>query len=356
MSQSTPVFDYHAGSPWIRTDAVDEAVESAVADGESGREAYVRAEARALRESADARDRLREAYESAGVDVVSVTTHEDFWRWSARVDAVPWLETVTTPAEARDVAERDAVGLLLNTQDLGAQTADLDDVEELYGHGVRIAQLTYNRQNRLGTGCTDRSDGGLSNSGVDAVERLNDLGVVVDLSHCGRRTTLDAVEQSAAPVAYTHTCCRAVYDHDRGKTDEELEALAEADGYVGVVAVPFFLTDADDPSLDAFFDHLEHAVDVVGAERVGVGSDFSSVDAAYPEAVKPATLELMRRLGFREEHGVELGAGFGEMRTYADWGRIREGVERRFGDRAARHLLGESFLSFWERVRERRER
>lgn len=356
MPPSTPVFDYHAGNPWIRTERIDEAVESAVADGESGREAYARAEARALREPGAARTRLREAYESAGVDVVSVTTHEDFWRWSARIDAVPWLEKVTTPAEARDVADREAVGLLLNTQNLGDQTGDLDDVEELYGHGVRVAQLTYNRQNRLGTGCTDRSDGGLSNAGVEVVDRLNDLGVVVDLSHCGRETTLDAVERSAAPVAYTHTCCRAVYDHDRGKTDEELAAVAEADGYVGVVAVPFFLTDADDPALDAFFDHLEHAVDVVGAERVGVGSDFSSVDAAYPDAVKDDSLELMYRLGFREEHGVELGEGFGGMRTYADWSRLRDGIEERFDDREARHLLGESFLSFWERVRGHRTR
>jgi len=353
---ATPVFDYHAGSPWIRNEATDGAIEAAVADGESGREAYSRAETRELRGNEAARDRLREAYESAGVDVVSVTTHEDFWRWSARFDAVPWLEKVTTPAEARAVAETDEVGVLLNTQNLGLQTDDLDGVEEMYDRGVRIAQLTYNRQNRLGTGCTDRSDGGLSNSGVDTVARLNELGMVVDLSHCGTETTLDAVERSAAPVAYTHTCCRSVYDHDRGKTDEELEAVAEADGYVGVVAVPFFLTDADDPGIEAFFDHLEHAVDVVGAERVGIGSDFSSVDAEYPEPLKPGAMERLEELGFREEHGVELGEGFGGMESYADWSLLYEGVEERFTDREARHVLGESFLSFWERVRAARTR
>ena len=364
-----PVFDYSAGIPWITNERVDEALTNRLDRGTAGSAADARADeaVRQFRTDETFRNEFRSAFDDAGVTLASVTlgssdpdlsyregVFRDLDRWTARFDGADWLRKVTTPGEARAVADAGEVGILLNTQNLGeAVEGDVDEVERLYNAGVRVMQLTYNSQNLVGTGCTDRSDGGLSNHGLAVVERLNDLGAVVDLSHCGTRTTLDGIEHSAAPVAVTHSCCAAVYDHDRAKSDAELEALAAADGYMGVVAVPFFLTARrDEYDLDVFFDHLEHAVSILGADRVGVGSDFSSIDADYPPALREGMMEVLESVGFREEHEVELGEGFGPMARYADWGVLREGLEDRFSADEVRGILGENFLSFWERVRE----
>ncbi|MFB6300367.1 MAG: dipeptidase [Halobacteriales archaeon] len=360
------VFDYHAGIPWVLNDAIEETMADAIE--EQGRrvaaDAISEEAVRQLRTNPDYREQFRQAYTEAGVNLTSVTMYASdpalsfaegvdraLDRWQARFDAVDWLRKVTTPTQARDVADADDVGVILNVQNLGfAIEGDVDAVERLYNRGVRIMQLTYNEQNRIGTGCTDRSDGGLSYHGLDVIERMNDLGAVVDLSHCGKQTTLDGIEAAERPVAVTHSCCEAVFDHDRAKSDEEIKALAEADGYMGIVAVPFFLTDESDPSIDIFFDHLEHAVDILGVDRVGIGSDFSSIDVGYPEPLKEGAYEALEEVGFREEHNVVLGEGFGAFERYEDWSVLREGIEERFTEAEAAKLLGENFLKFWERA------
>jgi len=246
----------------------------------------------------------------------------------------------------------DELGIVLNTQNLGrAIGEDLDAIEALYDGGVRIFQLTYNPQNLLGTGCYGRSDSGLSDLGVGAVERLNDLGGIVDLSHCGRATTLDAIDVSADPVAITHAGCAAVADHNRCKDDEVLEALADANGYMGIVGVPWFLApDEDDPSIDVFFEHLEHAVSILGVDRVGIGTDFGHVDAAAPDAYLQSAREYMIAKGFPEDYGEGYGSGFGEMRSYTDWPVLRRELGERYDEAEVRGILGENFLSFWERL------
>lgn len=363
-----PVFDYSAGTPWIVNDAVNGALPDEIGPGTAGQAADALADeqVRQFRTTSSFRQQFRDAFERAGVNLASVTLGSndpalsyregvlrDLDRWAARFDTAPWLRKVTSPEQARAVAQDEHVGVVLNTQNLGqAIEGDVDAVERLYNAGVRVMQLTYNSQNLVGTGCTDRSDGGLSNHGLEVVERLNDLGAVVDLSHCGTQTTLDGIDHSESPVAVTHSCCEAVYEHDRAKSDAELEALAEADGYMGVVAVPFFLTTKQDEyDLEVFFDHLEHAASILGADRVGVGSDFSAIDADYPPPLRDGMMEVLRSVGFREEHEVELGAGFGPMQRYADWSVIREGLEERFTESEVAGILGGNFLDLWERVR-----
>ncbi|NHX37970.1 MULTISPECIES: dipeptidase [Halolamina] len=364
-----PVFDYSAGTPWIVNDAVEAVINEQLPEGSAGvvADAVADEQVRQFRTTESFRQRYREAFEAAGVNLPSVTlgssspersyregVFEDLHRWSARFDTADWLRKVTTPEQARVVAKSDRIGVILNTQNLGeAIEGDIDEVERLYNAGVRLMQLTYNSQNGVGTGCTDRSDGGLSDHGLNVIEKMNELGAVVDLSHCGTQTTIDGIEHSDAPVAVTHSSCETVYDHDRAKSDEELEALAAVDGYMGIVAVPFFLTEkADSYDFEVFFDHLEHAVSILGADRVGIGSDFGSIDADYPTALRDGMMEVLRSVGFREEHEVELGEGFDTMQRYEDWGVIREGLEERFTESEVRGILGENFLSFWDRVRE----
>ena len=365
-----PVFDYYPrGTPLFLSDAMETATHEALSAGRpagGALDAIEDAQVRQLERDPAFRDRMREAYATAGVNLVSPTmgsldpatpfrdgVRQDVARWQARVDAVEWFERVTTPAEARAVTDRGDVGVVPNVQNLGAAIGgDVDEVDVLYNAGVRIGQLTYNSQNDLGHGCTERVDAGLSNLGIEAVERMNDLGMVVDLSHCGRETTLDGIAVSEAPAAVTHSFPRAVSAHDRGKSETELAALADADGYMGILAVPFFLDPGNsDADFGLFFDAVEHAVDRLGVDRVGVGTDWGSWTPELPEPLREGILRSFQGMGFREEHGVDIGVGYGPMQAYEDWGVIPEGLrERGFTDEEVGGLLGENVLDYWARV------
>lgn len=367
-----PTVDFFPrGSPLVVSDRMAAAMHDALDDGAGAGAAYDALEdeqVAQLREDPAYRDRLRAAYADAGVNVVVATmmsfdqsvsypagVRRDLARWQARFDAVDWLRKVTTPREARAAAADGDVGIVVGTQNLGeALDGDSGELRRLHQQGLRCAQLTYNSQNDLGAGCTERGDGGLTHMGVDVVERLGEHDVIVDLSHVGRRTTLDAIEVADGPVAFTHTFAAALADHDRGKSDEELAALAEADGYMGVLAVPFFLEPSTPPaeaSFDTFLDHVEYAVDALGVDRVGIGTDWGSWTPELPAALHEGLLDIFKGVGFREEHGVTVGVGYGPMERYEDWGAIPEGLaDRGFSERERRKLLGENFLAFWERA------
>ncbi|MEA5388032.1 membrane dipeptidase [Haloarculaceae archaeon H-GB11] len=260
---------------------------------------------------------------------------------------------MTSPDDARRVAADGDVGIVLNTQNLGgAIDGSLDRIDVLYNEGVRIFQLTYNYQNSLATGCNDTSDGGLSKFGRAAVDRVNELGGIVDLSHCGKRTTLDAIEYSEEPVAVTHATCQSVMDHYRGKSDEEIQALAEADGYMGIVTLPWFIAPGvDDPTLEIFLDHLEHAASIIGPENLGLGTDFYPADSRFPKPLLEYYKDHIVELGFDREKVEQrtIAAGIGEFETYEDWPVVRAKLAERFSDAEVAGILGENFLRFWER-------
>ena len=364
------VFDFYPrGTPLVMSKRMESAMHKVLDAGKTAGAAYdaiENAQVRELRKSAEYRDALRTAYANAGVTLISPTmgsldqsmsyaqgVHEDLARWQARFDSVPWLRKATTPAKAHEIVDDGDVGVVPNTQNLGAAIeGDPNAVETLYDMGVRVGQLTYNSQNLIGHGCTERVDAGLSHHGVAAVERMNDLGMVVDLSHCGYETTLDAVAVSDRPVAYTHTFCEALAEHDRGKSDEELEALRDADGYVGVLAVPFFLEPGNaDADFETFFDHIDRMVEIVGVDRVGIGTDWGSWTPELPKELHDGFMDAFTAMGFREEHGVSIGQGYGPMDRYEDWGAIPDGLaDRGYDADEQRKILGENFLTYWERA------
>lgn len=365
-----PIFDFFPrGTPLLVTKRIEQRMRDELERGAGASVAYDAMEqeqVRQLREERTFRDQLRAAFEEAGVNLVSATmmgfdlsgsyadgVRADLARWNGRIDAVPWLRRARSPAEAREIVADGDVGVIPNTQNLGAAIqGDVDGVEELYNAGIRVGQLTYNSQNLVGHGCTDRIDAGLSNHGVEVIKRMNDLGMVVDLSHCGRETTLDAVTTSDDPVAYTHTFSGELADHDRGKSDEELSALRENNGYIGVLAVPFFLAPGEqEASFSQVFDHIDYVVEHVGIDRVGIGTDWGSWTPEIPEELHEGFMQMFKSLGFREEHGVTIGRGFGPMQQYQDWPAIPEGLEERGYDAEERQkLLGGNVLDFWERV------
>ena len=160
--------------------------------------------------------------------------------------------------------------------------------------GLRIVQPTYNRRNLLGDGCLEPANAGLSKAGVEAIEKMNALGILVDLSHCGRQTAADAIKASTKPVAFTHTGSAAQNDHPRNRTDAELRAVAEKGGVSGVYFMPF-LCEGRQPTAADVIRHLEHMVQVAGEDHVSLGTD-GGVSA---EVVTPEFKE--RHAGFARE-------------------------------------------------------
>jgi membrane dipeptidase len=148
-----------------------------------------------------------------------------------------------------------------------------DDVKRFYQLGQRSSQLTYNSQNLIGSGGTERIDGGVSDFGVSIIQAMNEVGMLVDVSHCGDRTTLDAIEISPKPIAITHSNCRALNDHPRLKTDEAIVKLAAKGGVMGITGVRNFVRNQDPTTVEHVVDHIDHVVKLVGIEHVGIGTD-----------------------------------------------------------------------------------
>ncbi len=163
-------------------------------------------------------------------------------------------------------------GLVLGFQDSAAFGADLDRVELFHGLGLRVCQPTYNRRNLFGDGCLEPANGGLSKLGVDLVARLNEKRILVDASHAGPRTQADTIAACKGPMAITHTGCRAVAENPRNTGDDVLKALANKGGVAGIYFMPF-LRVSGQPHAEDLIRHIEHAVNVMGEDHVGLGTD-----------------------------------------------------------------------------------
>ncbi len=184
-------------------------------------------------------------------------------------DALCRIRTVADIVAAKKAGR---TGLIYGFQDAVAFETELSRLDELYRLGIRIVQPTYNRRNLLGDGCLEPANSGLSRAGVEAVERMNDLGILVDLSHCGMRTAADAIAHSKRPLAFTHTGCRELVDLPRNRTDAELRAVADKGGVSGVYIMPF-LSGGKQPTAADVIRHLEHMIEVAGEDHVSIGTD-----------------------------------------------------------------------------------
>ena len=235
----------------------------------------------------------------SGADVFE-QTFKTIGAWEREIDAHPdVLMKVKSAADLERAKESRRLGLIYGFQDATPLGDDPGRVELFSRFGVRIIQLTYNRRNLLGDGCLEPANAGLSRLGQQVVERMNGLGMLVDLSHCGHRTTLDGIVVSKRPVAITHAGCAAVADLPRNKTDEELRRLAEKGGVMGIYFMPFLRTKGQPAAAD-LIRHIEHAVNVAGEDHVGLGTDggISGVELT-PEFIKQhrENVQERRRLG-----------------------------------------------------------
>lgn len=216
-----------------------------------------------------------------------------------------------------------------------------DDVDVFHSLGQRVSQLTYNSRNQIGNGATERVDGGISDFGVAVVERMNQVGMAVDVSHSGDRTTLDACEVSSMPVLYTHSNARALNPgHPRCKTDEAIRRMAATGGVMGITGVRNFVKDAEPTTVEDYIDHFDHVRDLVGVEHLGIGSDIDlhGYDDMPAEAYENLKANYKGSYAFREKIDIE---GIDHPQRMFD---VAEGLIRRgYSDDAIRGILGGNF-------------
>jgi len=194
--------------------------------------------------------------------------------WRREIATHDRLALAGTVREIDQARAAGQVAVAFDLEDSGPLEGRLERVKEFYDLGVRTLLPTYNVRNAAGSGCMDAVDEGLTTYGRALVREMNAVGMVVDGSHCSTRTGLDLAEVTQAPMVYSHSCMRALWDHERNITDEQARACAATGGVVGITGVGIFLG-PNDPSLDAFVRHIEYAVELVGPEHVGVSTDFS---------------------------------------------------------------------------------
>ena len=219
------------------------------------------------------------------------------------------------------------------------QFREAKDVKTFYELGLRCAQLTYNSQNLIGSGSTEREDGGLSDFGADIIKAMNEAGMLVDVSHCGDRTTLDAIEASGKPIAVTHSNCRALNNHPRLKTDEAIRKLAGKGGVMGITEVRMFVRDKDPVTVEHIVDHIDHVVKLVGIDHVGIGSDAGLIgyDNMPAEQLKALRGSYKASYAMRDKLDTD---GYGPKRAYALTDAL---VRRGYSDDNIVAILGGNF-------------
>lgn len=201
-----------------------------------------------------------------------------------------------------------------------------DDVEMFHTLGQRVSQLTYNGANRLGSGCQVERDRGLTGLGAEVVSEMNRLGMAVDVSHCGERTTLDTFIASTKPVLVTHSNCHALASHPRCKSDTVLREMARGGGVMGITGVRAFVRQGAPARREDLLDHFDHVARLVGIEHVGLGTDTD------PGTLDPNTGRV------RPAYRI---AGLDANRRVFD---IAEGLlDRGYSDRDVAGVLGDNF-------------
>ena len=224
---------------------------------------------------------------------------------------------------------------------------DLDNLDMLYGLGLRAMGLAYNKRNLVGDGRTERTDCGLSDFGLRLVERMNDLGIIVDGAHAGVRTTLDAIEASKDPIIISHTGAQGLRPTVRMATDKELEALAAKGGLAGIHSGPNILSNAKQQGVETMIDHVDYCVNLISIDHVAIGSDnfFGDKNAVHAYTIKEHAADgVQKYLSFEAPYmeGIE---------NPSEWVNItRALLKRGYSDEDIQKLIGGNTLRLVEQV------
>lgn len=260
-----------------------------------------------------------------------------------------FLGEVETINDLMTLPLRGKIGVIVGFQNAD-HLSSRQHVRSYFARGQRLSQLTYNSRNALGSGCLVPRDTGLTALGSTVIDEMNEVGMAIDVSHCGERTTLEAIEASARPVLVTHSNCAALSPgQPRCKSDRVIRAMAKTGGVIGMTIVRAFVKRGGRPDLEDLIDHFDYAARLVGVEHVGLGSDVDPA-ALDPATRQPHPLYAIRGLdpvarvfqiadrllarGYSAEH-VRLVLGENFRRSLADiwpdetWRPVSERVLRR---------------------------
>ena len=282
-----------------------------------------------------------ESLKSGGVTGINATiaiwegfaeTMDNIAGWMARFrEHEDLISQATSAKDILQAKEEGKTGVVIGWQNTSPIGNDLNRLELFHALGVRVVQITYNERNLVGNGCYERNDNGLSNFGLDTVKELNRLGILIDLSHVGDQTRLEAAELSEAPVACTHANARSMFNHPRNKTDELLKLVTEGGGVIGANAYPPFLANGFRSTVSDYVDVIDDLVERVGIDHVGIGTDYcqdqpvSFFDWIFSQqGTKPPASSLGYPAPFHHPIGMETPDGFASItlelsaRGYAD--------------------------------------
>ena len=213
---------------------------------------------------------------------VTITYHENFRetvlqieKWNRFFEQFPDLIFQGRTAVDLELArETERTAIYFGSQNPSCIEDDIGLVEILHTLGLRFMQLTYNNQSLLATGCYEADDTGLTRMGREVVSEMNRVGLVVDMSHSGERSTLDVIDHSSRPIAITHANPSFWHPALRNKTDEVLKALGESGGMLGFSIYPHHLKNSSNCSIQSFCDMVAQTIDLMGEDNVGIGTDL----------------------------------------------------------------------------------
>ena len=196
------------------------------------------------------------------------------WKYSFETNKDLILQ-VKTSNDIHAAKKSNRTGIILGWQNTSGIEDHIDYLGIFKDLGVGIMQLTYNTQNLVGSGCYESHDSGLSDFGRDVVDEMNRLGILIDLSHVGAKTSDDAIRYSKKPVAYSHCLPSGLKDHPRNKTNEQLKFIADSGGFIGVTMFPPFLKNGANSTIDDYVEAIDYVVNLVGEDCIGFGTDFT---------------------------------------------------------------------------------
>jgi membrane dipeptidase len=227
---------------------------------------------------------LLEPWREAGIDYFSINVFYDPVPWTRCLENIaalrrripleaPWAQLVSSVAEIDAAKQQGKAAVTFDIEGMNALNGRLDLVQTYYELGVRHMLFAYNRNNLAGSGCHDE-DVGLTDFGRSVIDEMNRVGMVVDCSHSGYKTTMEAMQRSTDPVVFSHSNALALADHGRNIRDDQIRACAEGGGVIGINGLNLFLGDEGAARAETVARHVAHVADLVGPEHVGISLDF----------------------------------------------------------------------------------
>jgi membrane dipeptidase len=257
---------------------------------------------------------------------------------------------VRSAADLHTAKRTGRLGIILGTQGLACIGNNTRLIWVLYSLGIRHIQITYNERNALGCGCREPNDDGLTRFGQQVIEEMNRLGIVLDLSHGGLKTSLDAIEYSSQPSIFSHASVKALCDNPRNLTDEQIKAVAKKGGVVGLCPHSVFVEKerGKRPTVGDFIDHIDYIAQMVGIDHVGVGTDNLQYATHYTKlhngGFSRTYPTFFGGYGLEEKHAK----GFSQ---WSEWPNLtRQLMERGYSEKDTQKVLGGNFLRVFEKV------